>query len=170
MDRLDRRARQLELPGGLEADAAVVARGMGMCAVVGADDLVVDVANKQIRVGDRVINEGDVIAIDGKTGEVFLGDKLESDPSFAGLVRVDRHLGGPDQAANANLIAETGETPAVNQVELHPYLQQKELREFHDEHGGPDGKPSLRYELADGQRLQQILVAIFFITSAMKAS
>lgn len=60
--------------GGKTSHAAVVARGMGMCAVVGADDLVVDVANKQIRVGDRVINEGDVIAIDGKSGEVFLGD------------------------------------------------------------------------------------------------
>ncbi|MFN6954737.1 MAG: phage tail protein [Acetobacteraceae bacterium] len=41
-------------------------------------------------------------------GEVFLGDKPESDASFAGLVRVDRHLGGTDQAADANLIAETG--------------------------------------------------------------
>ena len=60
--------------GGKTSHAAVVARGMGMCAVVGADDLVVDVAHKQIRVGERVINEGDVIAIDGKSGEVFLGD------------------------------------------------------------------------------------------------
>jgi len=41
-------------------------------------------------------------------GEVFLGDKPESDLAFAGLVRVDRHLGGTDQAANTNLIAETG--------------------------------------------------------------
>jgi len=40
-------------------------------------------------------------------GEVFLGDKLENDPAFAGLVRIDRHLGDPDQAADANLIAET---------------------------------------------------------------
>ncbi|MCX7685744.1 MAG: phage tail protein, partial [Acetobacteraceae bacterium] len=41
-------------------------------------------------------------------GEVFLGDKPESDPSFAGLLRIDRHLGDPDQVANGNLIAETG--------------------------------------------------------------
>jgi hypothetical protein len=41
-------------------------------------------------------------------GEVWLGDTLATDPKFAGLVRIDRHLGDPDQAANANLIAETG--------------------------------------------------------------
>lgn len=41
-------------------------------------------------------------------GEVFLGDKPETDPLFAGLVRVARHLGAPDQAADANLVAETG--------------------------------------------------------------
>jgi hypothetical protein len=40
--------------------------------------------------------------------DLWLGDTLASDPKFAGLVRVDRHLGAPDQAANANLIAETG--------------------------------------------------------------
>ncbi len=40
-------------------------------------------------------------------GEVWLGDKAETDASFAGLVRVDRHLGEPDQAANANMVAET---------------------------------------------------------------
>jgi len=41
-------------------------------------------------------------------GEVYLGDKVESDGSLSGLVRIDRHLGEPDQAADANLIAETG--------------------------------------------------------------
>jgi hypothetical protein len=40
-------------------------------------------------------------------GEVFLGDKSENDATFAGLVRVDRHLGDPNQTANGNLIAET---------------------------------------------------------------
>ncbi|HIZ97850.1 MAG TPA: pyruvate, phosphate dikinase [Candidatus Janibacter merdipullorum] len=60
--------------GGKTSHAAVVARGMGKCAVVGAEDLVVDVAKKEIRVGEHVVREGDTLAIDGKTGEVFLGD------------------------------------------------------------------------------------------------
>ncbi|WKV16756.1 pyruvate, phosphate dikinase [Janibacter limosus] len=60
--------------GGKTSHAAVVARGMGKCAVVGAEDLVVDGAKKEIRVGEHVIREGDTTAIDGKTGEVFLGD------------------------------------------------------------------------------------------------
>ncbi|MDI3307706.1 MAG: phage tail protein [Acetobacteraceae bacterium] len=41
-------------------------------------------------------------------GEVWLGDTLATDAKYAGLVRIDRHLGAPDQAANANLVAETG--------------------------------------------------------------
>ncbi|MGO1166087.1 MAG: pyruvate, phosphate dikinase [Janibacter sp.] len=60
--------------GGKTSHAAVVARGMGKCAVVGAEDLVVDVAKKEIRVGEHIVREGDTLAIDGKTGEVFLGD------------------------------------------------------------------------------------------------
>ncbi len=41
-------------------------------------------------------------------GDVWLGDTLATDAKFAGLVRIDRHLSAADQAANANLIAETG--------------------------------------------------------------
>jgi hypothetical protein len=40
-------------------------------------------------------------------GDVWLGDTLATDAKFSGLVRIDRHLGAADQAANANLIAET---------------------------------------------------------------
>ncbi len=41
-------------------------------------------------------------------GDVWLGDTLATDAKFAGLVRIDRHLGTVDQPADANLIAETG--------------------------------------------------------------
>ena len=60
--------------GGKTSHAAVVARGMGRTCVCGAEAIDVDAATRTARVGDVVINEGDVIAIDGSTGEVFLGE------------------------------------------------------------------------------------------------
>jgi pyruvate,orthophosphate dikinase len=60
--------------GGKTSHAAVVARGMGRTAVVGAEALVVDPVARQFTCGKTVVKEGDVIAIDGTSGEVFLGD------------------------------------------------------------------------------------------------
>ncbi|KAJ1684630.1 hypothetical protein LUZ63_020385 [Rhynchospora breviuscula] len=60
--------------GGKTSHAAVVARGMGMCAVVGAEALGVDEAAGVLRVGDTELHRGDTIAIDGSTGEVFVGE------------------------------------------------------------------------------------------------
>ncbi len=60
--------------GGKTSHAAVVARGMGRTCVCGADDLDVDVKARQFRVrGGGVVHEGDLISIDGSTGEVFDG-------------------------------------------------------------------------------------------------
>jgi len=58
--------------GGLVSHAAVVARGWGTPAVVGAD--AVQIEGKQFRVGETVVREGDVISLDGSTGEVMLGE------------------------------------------------------------------------------------------------
>ncbi|MDR1442636.1 MAG: pyruvate, phosphate dikinase [Bifidobacteriaceae bacterium] len=60
--------------GGKTSHAAVVARGMGTTCVVGADALDVDPAGRVFRVGGATVAEGELIAIDGSTGEVFLGD------------------------------------------------------------------------------------------------
>jgi len=59
--------------GGKTSHAAVVARGMGKPCVAGAEGIVVDVATRTARIGDYVIHEGDVITLDGATGEVYLG-------------------------------------------------------------------------------------------------
>ncbi|MDR2253320.1 MAG: pyruvate, phosphate dikinase [Bifidobacteriaceae bacterium] len=59
--------------GGKTSHAAVVARGMGTTCVVGADALDVDPQAREFRVGGVTVAEGEVIAIDGTTGEVFLG-------------------------------------------------------------------------------------------------
>ena len=62
--------------GGKTSHAAVVARGMGKTCVCGAEALEVDAAGKTLRVAGReeVLTPEDVIAIDGTTGEVFLGE------------------------------------------------------------------------------------------------
>ena len=60
--------------GGKTSHAAVVARGMGKTCVCGAEELDVDTNTRRIVIGDRVITEGDVLSIDGATGEVFLGE------------------------------------------------------------------------------------------------
>ena len=57
--------------GGLVSHAAVVARGWGIPAVVGAGDLTW--SSERLTVGDRVLLEGDVITIDGTTGQVWAG-------------------------------------------------------------------------------------------------
>jgi pyruvate, orthophosphate dikinase len=57
--------------GGLASHAAVVARGWGIPAVVGAAGL--EVRDGEVRVGDRRLVAGDVITIDGSSGEVFEG-------------------------------------------------------------------------------------------------
>ncbi|MDH3500321.1 MAG: pyruvate, phosphate dikinase, partial [Acidimicrobiia bacterium] len=57
--------------GGLASHAAVVARGWGIPAVVGAAS--VSVSDGRVRVGDHDLSVGDVVTIDGSTGEVFLG-------------------------------------------------------------------------------------------------
>ncbi len=57
--------------GGLASHAAVVARGWGIPAVVGASQ--VEVSPNAIRIGGRTLSVGEVISIDGSTGEVFAG-------------------------------------------------------------------------------------------------
>jgi pyruvate,orthophosphate dikinase len=60
--------------GGKASHAALVARGMGRPAVVGAQGLTVDLKAKTVGVGDTILHEGDLIAIDGGTGEVTADD------------------------------------------------------------------------------------------------
>ncbi len=94
--------------GGKTSHAAVVARGMGKTCVCGADGLDVDVRGKKFTApGGVVVNEGDVVSIDGTTGDVFLGEvsvqpspvvqyfegtlAADSDPLVAAVHRIITH-------------------------------------------------------------------------------
>lgn len=60
--------------GGMTSHAAVVARGMGKCSVVGCEELKIDMSKKQLSINGTInIKEGDYITIDGNTGNVILG-------------------------------------------------------------------------------------------------
>ena len=81
--------------GGMTSHAAVVARGMGKCAVVGCKDMEVDVAHRRFRAGDTVVSEGDWLTVDGATGAVYAGE-LPTVPSE--VVRVTNGTLSPAQA------------------------------------------------------------------------
>ena len=67
--------------GGKTSHAAVVARGMGKPCVAGAAGIEVDVMARRAHIGDVVIKEGDIITLDGTTGNVYLGavDTVEAE-------------------------------------------------------------------------------------------
>jgi len=60
--------------GGMTSHAAVVARGMGKPCVCGCEALNIDYKEKKMTVGDLEVKEGDVITIDGSTGQVIFGE------------------------------------------------------------------------------------------------
>jgi pyruvate, orthophosphate dikinase len=97
--------------GGMTSHAAVVARGMGKCAVVGCKDIDVDVEHRRFRVGDEIVSEGDYITVDGATGKVYRGD-LPTTPSE--IVQVIRGMRKPESApayqSFARLLAWADET------------------------------------------------------------
>jgi pyruvate,orthophosphate dikinase len=64
----------LTAEGGKASHAALVARGMGRPAVTGAAAVNIDLHAREVHIGDRVLHEGDLIAIDGTTGQITLDD------------------------------------------------------------------------------------------------
>ena len=81
--------------GGMTSHAAVVCRGMGKCAVVGVQNMVVDAEARQFRVAETIVRDGEWITVDGATGNVYLGE-LQTVPSE--VMRVIHGTARPDQA------------------------------------------------------------------------
>lgn len=69
--------------GGMTSHAAVVARGMGKACICGCEALKIDVRAKQVVVGKNIINYGDIITIDGSTGEIMLGEIPMIEPELS---------------------------------------------------------------------------------------
>jgi len=70
--------------GGMTSHAAVVARGMGRPCVAGAGGIQVDYGTQTLSAGGRTIRGGEIITLDGATGEVFVGAVAMVEPSLSG--------------------------------------------------------------------------------------
>ena len=108
--------------GGMTSHAAVVARGMGVCAITGCGDISIDYAEgTATTTGGEVIKRGDVITLDGTSGEVMLGDipktEASSSEDFQTLLswadkhrrlRVRANAETPEDAAKARELGAEG--------------------------------------------------------------
>ncbi|NHM29474.1 pyruvate, phosphate dikinase [Neobacillus terrae] len=69
--------------GGMTSHAAVVARGMGKACICGCESLKIDLRSKQFSVGDTLVKHGDIITIDGASGEIMLGEIPMIEPELS---------------------------------------------------------------------------------------
>ncbi len=70
--------------GGMTSHAAVVARGMGKPCVSGAEAIRVNTAKKQFSIGKLIIKEGEIVTLDGSTGQVIIGEVPTVEPELSG--------------------------------------------------------------------------------------
>ncbi len=108
--------------GGMTSHAAVVARGMGVCAITGCDSLTLDYEAGTVTTNDGIeIKRGDIITLDGSTGDVMLGDipktEASSSDDFRTLLswadkyrrlRVRANAETPEDAAKARELGAEG--------------------------------------------------------------
>ncbi len=99
--------------GGMTSHAAVVARGMGRPCVSGAGMLRIDTKMRTMTVAGTVISEGDVITLDGATGEVMLGEVVTIQPEVTGDFGI--LMGWADKARRMR-VRTNAETPEESQV------------------------------------------------------
>ena len=95
--------------GGKTSHAAVVARGMGKPCVAGAEGIHVDVQRREAYIGGTIIREGDVVTIDGSSGNVFLGEIPMVEPDFTD--ELNRLLRWADETARLEVMANADTGP-----------------------------------------------------------
>ena len=96
--------------GGMTSHAAVVTRGLGKPCVVGCEELHVDMVARTATARGVTVAEGDVISIDGGTGEVFLGELATVEPSADDLHELNVLLSWADEVRKLQVWA-NADTP-----------------------------------------------------------
>jgi len=94
--------------GGKTSHAAVVARGMGKPCVSGCDAIAIDVRQRTAKIGDAILHEGDVITIDGTTGNVYPGKIPTVEAQF--FAELATLLAWADEVARLEVLA-NADTP-----------------------------------------------------------
>ena len=104
--------------GGVTSHAAVVARGMGRCAIVGCKDIIINFEKEELTADNRIFTKGDIITLDGSTGEVFAGkvptitpqvsDELKELIAWEDSTKNLQVLANADSAADAKLARSFG--------------------------------------------------------------
>ncbi|MHD0397105.1 pyruvate, phosphate dikinase [Staphylococcus simulans] len=94
--------------GGMTSHAAVVARGMGKCCVTGCSNLNIDTDNKVVTYHGQTLNEGDIISVDGSTGNIYLGEIEKTDADHS--EDFDRFMQWTKETARLN-VRMNAETP-----------------------------------------------------------
>jgi len=84
--------------GGATSHAAVVARSMGLPCVAGAESLKIDYAKREMRAGSVTVTEGEMISIDGTTGEIYAGELPTIEARFEDERDLATLLGWADEA------------------------------------------------------------------------
>jgi pyruvate,orthophosphate dikinase len=95
--------------GGMTSHAAVVARGMGRPCVSGASSVSIDMRSRTLRIGKRELKEGDIITLDGTSGEIIAGEVATIEPKLEGHFGV--LMGWADKHRRMKVRA-NAETPA----------------------------------------------------------
>ncbi|MFC6171152.1 pyruvate, phosphate dikinase [Loigolactobacillus jiayinensis] len=92
--------------GGMTSHAAVVARGMGKCGVVGCEHLIVDQQKQQVTINGTVYGEGSELSVDGASGQVYAGvltaTQATQDQNLQTLLSWAKEIGQMDVYANAD--------------------------------------------------------------------
>ncbi|MFD0896882.1 pyruvate, phosphate dikinase [Loigolactobacillus binensis] len=96
--------------GGMTSHAAVVARGMGKCGVVGCENLVVDQAKQQVVINGQVFAKGSELSVDGASGQIYAGvleaTQATQDENLQTLLTWAASVGKLDVYANADTPAD----------------------------------------------------------------
>ena len=95
--------------GGMTSHAAVVARGMGKPCICGCEALKIDLAAMQFSVGDTIVKHGDIITVDGATGEIMLGEIPMIDPELSDEFQLLLNWADEERALGVRTNADTPE-------------------------------------------------------------